>query len=162
MMNKSVKNIAYYMTLPYTTVLRRDEDNDVVAHIEELPGCIGHSSDEAEAIKSLREMQRLWFEECVANGQVVPVPALEPVLPSGKWVQRVPRSLHRRLTQMAKQENVSLNQLVTSLLSQVAGAGVWEKPVQSLSARRYVREAAPSLQGLSRRNGERRTGSPVK
>src|ERR1039458_1299299 len=43
-MNESVKNVAYYIALPYTTVLRRDEDDDVIARIEELPGCVrqGH------------------------------------------------------------------------------------------------------------------------
>ena len=45
------------LTTPYTTVLRRDEDNDVIARVEQLPGCVGHGTDEAEAIKSLREMQ---------------------------------------------------------------------------------------------------------
>lgn len=153
-MNELVKKIAHYMALPYTTVLRRDEDNDVVAHIEELPGCIAHGSDEAGAIENLREMQRLWLEECVENGHSVPVPVPES-LPSGKWVQRVPRSLHRRLVQMAKRENVSLNQLVTALLSQAAGGGVWENPAGNLP----VREAKPrDRHDLSRGNDKRRPG----
>ena len=76
-MNKTVKNVAHYMTLPYTTVLRRDEDDDVIARVEELPGCVAHGSDEAEAIGNLREMQKLWLEDCVETGQVVPVPAPE-------------------------------------------------------------------------------------
>ena len=168
-MNESVKNVAYYMTLPYTTVLRRDEDDDVIARIEELPGCVAHGSDEAKAIKNLREMQRLWLEECAENGHDVPVPAPESVLPSGKWVQRVPRSLHQRLVQMARHENVSLNQLVTSLLSQAAGGSVWEKSAGSLPERPLARKAAPpGPVGLSRKNGERRKdpsrtiASPVK
>ncbi|MGC9949961.1 MAG: type II toxin-antitoxin system HicB family antitoxin [Bryobacteraceae bacterium] len=74
MMNDTVRNAAYYMTLPYTTVLRRDEENDVVGRIEELPGCIAHGRDEAEAIENLRKMQRLWPEDCVENGHDVPMP----------------------------------------------------------------------------------------
>jgi len=122
-MNESVKNVAWYMAPPYTTVLRRDEDNDVVARIEELPG-VAHGSDEAEAIENLREMQRLWLEECAENGHDVPVPAPESVLPSGK---------------------------VTSLLSQAAGGGVWEKPAQNLPARRSAREAAPDMAAARQR-----------
>jgi predicted RNase H-like HicB family nuclease len=63
------------MTLPYTAVLRRDEDNDVVARVEELAGCVGHGSDEAEAIENLRGMQKLWLDDCVENGHAVPLPA---------------------------------------------------------------------------------------
>ena len=156
-MNKPVKNVAHYMTLPYTTVLRRDEDNDVIARVEELAGCVAHGSDEAEAIENLRRMQRLWIEDCLENGHDVPMPAGESVLPSGKWVQRVPRSLHGRLVQMARKENVSLNQLVTSLLAQAAGGSAWEKGSESAPPRRFAREAAPaSLHGQRRRNGERR------
>ncbi len=40
---------------------------------------------------------------------------------SGKWVQRVPRSLHARLTKQAKREHVSLNILVVSILSESLG-----------------------------------------
>ncbi|HXT04816.1 MAG TPA: toxin-antitoxin system HicB family antitoxin, partial [Casimicrobiaceae bacterium] len=36
---------------------------------------------------------------------------------SGKFVVRVPRSVHARLARKAKQEGVSLNQLVSSVLS---------------------------------------------
>jgi len=114
----SNKDISYYMGLPYTVVLRRDEEDDVVARIEELQGCLAHGADESEAVKNLREAQRLWLEDCLEAGHVVPDPEPEEALPSGKWVQRVPRSLHQRLAQLAKRENVSLNQLVTSLLAE--------------------------------------------
>lgn len=49
-------------------------------------------------------------------------PALSEDLPSGKWLQRVPRTLHRDLIRLAERERVSLNQLVTSLLSEAVGA----------------------------------------
>jgi hypothetical protein len=40
---------------------------------------------------------------------------------SGKWVQRVPRSLHAKLAKQAKREHVSLNTLVVSILSEAMG-----------------------------------------
>ena len=43
-------------------------------------------------------------------------------LPSGRWLQRVPRTLHRDLIRLAERERVSLNQLVTALLSEAVGA----------------------------------------
>ena len=52
---------------------------------------------------------------------VIP-PAISEELPSGKWLQRVPRTLHRDLIRLAERERVSLNQLVTSLLSEAVGA----------------------------------------
>lgn len=87
------KVVAYYLGLPYTRTLRADEDGDVVAKIVELPGCSAHGADEQEALRNLEEAQRLWIEDCVAAGDAVPEPATEGPLPSGKWVQRVPRSL---------------------------------------------------------------------
>lgn len=50
---------------------------------------------------------------------IAPEPARE--LPSGKWVQRVPRSLHLELTRLAKIEGVSLNQLVVAILAEAVG-----------------------------------------
>lgn len=120
---KSPPTVAHYVALPYTVVLRPDEEGDVVARIAELPGCAAHGKTQAAALENLQEAQRLWIQDAIEAGDTVPTPETEAEsLPSGKWVQRVPRSLHQRLAQMAKKENVSLNQLVTSMLSEsVAG-----------------------------------------
>jgi len=126
------KDIAYYLGLPYTKTLRADEDGDVVAKIVELHGCSAHGADEQEALRNLEEAQRLWIEDCVAAGEAVPEPAVDDPLPSGKWVQRVPRSLHRRLSQMAKEEGVSLNQLVTSMLSQQLSGRAMQKTLEQM------------------------------
>jgi antitoxin HicB len=40
---------------------------------------------------------------------------------SGKFIQRVPRSIHARLVMRAKQEGVSMNSLVTSILAESLG-----------------------------------------
>jgi antitoxin HicB len=111
------KDLGYYLSLPYTTILRRDDEGDIIARIAELQGCIAHGKDEAGALRNLADMKQLWVVDCLEAGEEIPEPEEEP-LPSGKWVQRVPRSLHRQLTQMAQAEGVSLNQLVTSMLSQ--------------------------------------------
>lgn len=116
-----MKDLKYYLELPYTIVVRRDEDGDFVARVDELPGCAAHGKDPQEALTSLEEAKQLWMAESLDAGQVVPEPAAEEALPSGKWVQRVPRSLHRKLTVLARREGVSLNQLVTALLSEAVG-----------------------------------------
>ncbi len=116
-----MKSAATYMDLPYTIVLRPDEEGDIVAKIEELPGCSSHGRNHAEAMEHLREAQRLWIEDCLEAGQLVPEPVIQDLLPSGKWVQRVPRSLHQKLVRLARQEGVSLNQLVTACLAEVTG-----------------------------------------
>lgn len=111
-----------FLDLSYTAILRRDEDGDFVARIDELPGCSAHGHTQGEALERLEEAKRLWIEDAIENGHSVPVPAAEAALPSGKWVQRVPRSLHKKLTSLAKTEGVSLNQIVTSILAGAVGS----------------------------------------
>jgi len=115
------KKIDHYMNLGYTVVMRCDEDGDVVAEIQELPGCIAHGENPQEAWNNVRDVQRAWIEERIESGGLIPVPEPEGDLPSGKFVQRVPRTLHKRLAELAKREEVSLNQLVTSMLSEAVG-----------------------------------------
>jgi len=116
------RNLRYYMTLPYTKILQPDEDGDVVAKIQELPGCSAHGENEKEALANLEEAQRLWLQDCLAAGDTAPLPEKQEPLPSGKWVQRVPRTLHRKLAKLAYLEGVSLNQLVTQMLAENFGA----------------------------------------
>jgi antitoxin HicB len=116
-----MKNIAYYLNLPYGIALRKDEDQDWVARIEELPGCTAHGKNRSEALENLEEVQTAWIEDALAAGDAIPEPRTDEGLPSGKWLQRVPRSLHRKLAELAKQEGVSLNQLITSILAEAVG-----------------------------------------
>jgi len=132
---EALKDVVHYMALPYTIILKPDEEGDILAQVKELPGCLAHGQNASEALEILREFQRAWIERRIESGQPVPEPEEEEDLPSGKWVQRVPRSLHQQLVQMARRENVSLNQLVTSLLSVALGARRVEKPLRSVKRR---------------------------
>jgi antitoxin HicB len=122
MRSEAMKNLQYYLELPYTVIMRRDEDGDYVARIDELPGCAAHGETQAQALEALEEAKELWITDCLESGDPVPEPEPDEPLPSGKWVQRVPRTLHKKLVSLAKRENVSLNQLVASILAEAVGS----------------------------------------
>jgi antitoxin HicB len=116
------KNLDYYRSLPYGITLRKDEEDDWVARVEELPGCTAHGGTQAEALEKLDEVKTAWIEDAIESGDRIPEPKIEEGLPSGKWLQRVPRSLHKGLSEMAQREGVSLNQFVTTVLAEALGA----------------------------------------
>ena len=116
-----MKDLRHCESLPYTIILRRDDEGDVVGRIEELPGCSAHGVTKAEALENLAEARTLWITDCIERGHEVPEPRGDSDLPSGKWVQHVPRSLHKRLAALARKEGVSLNQLATSVLAEAVG-----------------------------------------
>ena len=146
-----MKDIRYYLSLPYTAIVRRDEDGDYVARVAELPGCSTHGKSPRAALENLEEAKRAWIEDSIEHRDPVPEPAAEQTLPSGKWVQRIPRTLHHKLVQLAQREGVSLNQLVTSILSEAVGARrakpataplAWNPPSVSATPRRKPRIAS--------------------
>lgn len=111
-----------YLELPYTITLRRDEDGDWIARVQELKGCTADGATREEALADLDQAKREWLAAALEDGIPIPAPEEPDALPSGKWVQRVPRSLHKNLARLAKVEGVSLNQLVTTIL--VAHVGI--------------------------------------
>lgn len=116
-----MSDLKAYLELPFTVLLRRDNEGDFVAKIDELPGCMAHGKTREEALTNLDEAKTLWIEDCLENGEAVPQPAEEEALPSGKWLQRVPRNLHRKLQVLARKEGVSFNQYVTAILAEAVG-----------------------------------------
>jgi predicted RNase H-like HicB family nuclease len=124
-----MQDATHFMSLPYTRVLTTDEDGTVIARIQELPGCTAHGANDAEAIENLRDVQLAWIEEAINNDIPIPQPSVDQDLPSGKWVQRVPKWLHARLVTAATEEGTSLNQFVSSLLSEgLALRNAWRNP----------------------------------
>jgi len=111
-----------YLKLPYTITLKPDDEGDWIAEIDELEGCVAHGETQDQALSRLAEAKKLWIQEALENAQPVPKPNPTESLPSGKWLQRVPRSLHKNLSRLAKIEGVSLNQLVTMILSTYVGS----------------------------------------
>jgi antitoxin HicB len=115
--------IDHYMSLPYRIeIFPDDQAGGFTALIPDLPGCISSADTVGEALASIDEAKRLWFEVALDQGDPVPEPRL-PALDraGGKFLVRAPRSLHRRLAQRAESEGVSLNQLVVSILSESMG-----------------------------------------
>jgi antitoxin HicB len=113
------KTVDDYLKLPYTIEIFRDETDDTsgwVARVVELPGCMTQGDSFAELAEMLDDAIRTWIETALADGDPIPEP--RPLTDySGKFVARVPRSLHRELVQAAGRERVSLNAFVTMALS---------------------------------------------
>jgi antitoxin HicB len=87
-----------------------------MASAVELPGCVATADTEGEALEELRDAIRSWIRTAQEFGDEIPPPASRHRY-SGKFLVRVPASLHRSLALRASVEGVSLNQLVSTLLS---------------------------------------------
>jgi len=109
------KDLNYYLQLQYTIRLKRNSDGSYFAEIEELPGCITEADTEKEVLVMLTDAKKAWLQVALERKQTIPEPTTEEY--SGKFNIRLPKYLHRQLAYKAKQENVSLNTLITSTLA---------------------------------------------
>jgi antitoxin HicB len=103
---------------PYPMRVFQDPDSaNWVADVIDLPGCVGVAKTPQEAVKVAEAFIRDWINEAVAQGWDVPEPSTRSEA-SGRFVVRLPRSLHARLQESAEIEGTSLNQLVVAMLSE--------------------------------------------
>ncbi|MDR2491689.1 MAG: type II toxin-antitoxin system HicB family antitoxin [Spirochaetaceae bacterium] len=108
-----------YLALPYHIIIQHlvDESGDYYfATVKELDGCMSHGDTYAEAFENINEAMELWIEGKLEGGFSVPLPVNEGQY-SGKFVLRLPKSLHARLAMEAEKEGVSLNQYALYRLS---------------------------------------------
>jgi antitoxin HicB len=84
----------------------------------DLPGCMSDGETPEEALVNGRDAVAGWIKAMRASGREVPAPGDRS---SGKFITRVPRSMHARLTARAKQEGVSMNALVSAFLAESLG-----------------------------------------
>jgi antitoxin HicB len=109
-----------YMNLPYTRELIPDPDEGWFIRIKELPGCMSQGETPEEALRMIEDAMRGWLEVSLEEGNPIPEPHPEEEY-SGKFVVRVPKSLHRKLVEAAELEGVSLNAYCNSVLAQAVG-----------------------------------------
>lgn len=107
--------LSHYLALeyPYTVV---PDDGSFFIEFPDLPGCMTQVDDASEIPGAAEEIRTLWIESEYEDGHDIPEPA--PTDYSGRFVVRVPKSLHRELALAAKREGMSLNAYVVYLLSE--------------------------------------------
>ena len=116
--------------------LSKDEGGGYAIIFPDLPGCRSDGETPEKAIANGLLALSDWLAVATEFGDPIPVPFSSL---SGRFVQRVPRSLHRQLVDEAKVEGVSLNTLVVSLVAEGLGRRHAVRP--SSSVRSSVRVA---------------------
>ena len=114
------KTVEYYMSLPYTIELRRDPDEGWFVQVKELRGCMSQGETREEALAMIQEAMEAWLEVALEDKLPIPEPKAEEEY-SGKFVVRVPKSLHQELVERAAREGVSLNQYINVALARSVG-----------------------------------------
>lgn len=118
------ESAAEYLRKPYGRLLMPEEDGTYRAEILEFPGCFAVGETAAEAAENLENAASSWIESNLARGKAVPEPMEENEY-SGKFVVRLPKSLHRRAAYAANRENVSLNQFIVASIAEQVGGYRW-------------------------------------
>lgn len=116
------KNLEYYMTLPYRVEILQIPDAEGGGFMARLPeigkyAILGDGDTPEEALRNLNESKRERFAEYIAKGLDIPEPCPAQSEFSGQFVLRLPKYLHAELSNLAKENGVSLNQFLTSALA---------------------------------------------
>jgi antitoxin HicB len=114
-----------YLELPYTLEVVKDESDNYsgwFARVVELPGCMTQADSFTELAEMVKDAMTAWIETALEDGQTIPLPrSVEDY--SGRFVIRIPKSLHRELVETAEREGVSLNTFVNVALGKAVGQG---------------------------------------
>ncbi len=103
----------------YTHVVRPltiEEGGGFLISFPELSGCISDGETIEEAIINGRDVFACYVSALIDMGREVPAPNSNADV-SGKFLVRLPKSLHAQLANRSKREGVSLNTLVVSYVA---------------------------------------------
>lgn len=109
-----------YMNLPYTKIIQKINDESgeyYYGKILELDGCQSTGETIEELNANLDEAMEGYLEVKLENNLPIPIPH-NPNNYSGKFVIRIPKTLHQKLAIEANKEGISLNQLALYKLAQ--------------------------------------------
>ena len=125
------------LTYPFEILpLSNAEGGGYAIIFPDLPGCRSDGATPEKAVENGRLALEDWLAVAIEFNDVVPVPYSSV---SGRFVQRVPKSLHRQLVDEAKSEGVSLNTLVVSLVAEGLGRRVAKSSLTSRSSGRATK-----------------------
>jgi RNA polymerase sigma-B factor len=123
--SQAARTVAEYLDLPYSVAVHADREGDQsrwTATVEELAGCSAQGRTPDEAVELLRGAMQSWLEAAVAQRREIPLPGqgAKPKATSshsGRFLVRMPATLHTQLAEAAEDEHLSLNRFITQVLT---------------------------------------------
>jgi len=98
--------------------LLEDKDVQWVAEYPDFPNVVGGGYSPEEALKSAEENLAYMIDYYKELGLPLPQPVEAAEEYSGKFTARISKTLHKKLSQLAQAEQVSINQIVTEAITQ--------------------------------------------
>lgn len=102
--------------------LSEEDGGGYLISFPDFAECISDGSTVEEALENGRDALRATIAALKSRKLPVPAPNSGGIA-SGKFVARVPKTVHAQLTTRARSEGVSLNTLVLTFIAQGLGAG---------------------------------------
>jgi len=113
-----MKNLDYYMNIPFRLEITPDTDEGGYAvSFPELPGCLTCGDTIESAVRNAEDAKKEWLSAALESGMPIPEPVSTDDY-SGQFKLRLPKTLHKQLSEQAKAEGISMNQYCIYLLSQ--------------------------------------------
>ncbi len=109
-----------YLKRPYGRLVTPENDGTFRAEIREFPGCLATGDTPDAALSALEDAALNWLEASHEIGLAIPEPA-GAIEYSGKFVVRLPKSLHKKASFAAEKDGVSLNMLVVNAIAEHIG-----------------------------------------
>ncbi len=97
-----------------------EEGTGYLIEFPDVPLCISDGATVEEAITNGRDALKCCLLTMKEFGDPIPKPGSSGVA-SGQFRLRLPKTVHARLTNRARQEGVSLNTLVTAMIAEGLG-----------------------------------------
>ena len=98
------------------SILPPEEGGGYLIEFPDLPGCMSDGDTIEETIENGKDAVFCWIESAKEFGDEIPQPGSANRF-SGHWIQQIPEHIHTQLSQRAEQEGISLNALITAVLS---------------------------------------------
>ena len=111
------KDLNYYTRLNYKIELQKaEEGNGFILSCPELKGCLTYADTLEQGYAMIEDAKRSWIAACLEDGMPIPEPDNLNEY-SGQFKLRIPKSLHKSLAELSRQEGISMNQYCLYLLS---------------------------------------------
>jgi len=132
------KDLNYYLNLRYKVEIVPFNEEDGGGYEARIPqlgreAFRGYGDTIEEALAHLEVVKRDLFEMYLRDGVEIPEPEKEEERYSGRILLRIPFYLHEELSKLAKEQDISLNQLLNHLIERGLASLKYENQVETIS-----------------------------